>query len=117
MTCCAVRELADDQASRLGGALQPRCGVDDVARHHRLTELGTGSERDERFARVDRGPGLEPEHLRGCEHPQACAHCPLGIVLARDRGAEDGHDRVADVLFDHPAVPLDLLANAGMVGL
>ena len=34
-----------------------------------------------------------------------------------DRSAEDGHDRVADVLLDHASEPLDLLANAGVVGL
>jgi len=34
----------------------------------------------------------------------------------RDRGAEDGHDRVADELLDRAAVAFDLLAQARVVG-
>ena len=36
----------------------------------------------------------------------------LGVVLARDRRAPDGHHGVADELLDHPAVALDELAAA-----
>jgi hypothetical protein len=43
------------------------------------------------------------------------AHRALGVVLVRDRGAEDGHDRVADELLHRAAVPLDLLLHALVV--
>ena len=35
-------------------------------------------------------------------HGDSGANRPLGVVLVRDRGAEDGHHRVADVLVDGP---------------
>ena len=43
------------------------------------------------------------------------AHRPLGIVLVRDRRAEDGHDGVADELLDRAAVPLELAADRRVV--
>ena len=42
-----------------------------------------------------------------CDELERGAHCPLGVVLARDRGAPDGHDRVADELLDRSSVALD----------
>ena len=43
------------------------------------------------------------------------AHRALGVVLVRDRRAEDGHHRVADELLDRAAVPLDLGAQLRVV--
>ena len=37
----------------------------------------------------------------------------LGVVLVRDRRAEDRHHRVADELLDRPAVPLELRRGGG----
>ena len=45
-------------------------------------------------------------------HAQRAADGALGVVLVRDRGAEDGHDVVADVLVDLAPEALDLLAQA-----
>ena len=43
------------------------------------------------------------------------AHGALGVVLVRDRCAEDGHHRVADELLDRAAVPLELGAELRVV--
>ena len=40
----------------------------------------------------------------------------LGVVLVRDRRAEDGHHRVADELLDRAAEALELGAQARVVG-
>ena len=40
----------------------------------------------------------------------------LGVVLVRDRSAEHRHHRVPDELLDRPAVALDLLPQARVVG-
>ena len=44
-------------------------------------------------------------------HAEPGAHRALGVVLVRDRRAEDRHHVVADVLVDGAAVALDLLAE------
>jgi hypothetical protein len=41
---------------------------------------------------------------------------PLRVVLAGDRGAEQGHDGVPDELLDRAAVAFQLPAQAGIVG-
>ena len=38
----------------------------------------------------------------GALHPQRCSHGALGVVLVGDRGAEQGHDGVAEDLVDSP---------------
>ena len=43
------------------------------------------------------------------------AHAALGVVLVGQRGAEEGHDRVADELLHGAAVALELGLQAGVV--
>ena len=45
----------------------------------------------------------------------AGADCAFGVVLVRDRGAEDRHHRVADELLDGAAEALELVPEAGVV--
>jgi hypothetical protein len=56
---------------------------------------------------------LQP--LERLQDPKAGAHSALGVVLVRDRGAEHGHDRVADELLNRAAVALDVGAQERVV--
>ena len=49
------------------------------------------------------------------EHPKAGPHGALGVVAMRDRGAEHGHDRVADELLHHAAERFDLGLHPGVI--
>ena len=61
--------------------------------------------------------GSSAVQLLDClQDAQAGADGALRVVLVRDRGAEDGHDRVADELLDRASVALDLLPQPGVVG-
>ena len=115
----AEGRLVDQDAHRRRGcALQPRCSVDDIARSHSLACLGPGVERDQRFAGRDPDADLElallgelvPDRERRSDRT-------LGVVLVRDRRAEDGHDRVADELLDGASEALELRAHLRVVGL
>src|SRR5204863_2872787 len=48
-------------------------------------------------------------------HTDAGSHRAIPIAFVRDRRAEDGHHRIADDLLDRAAVPLELVAQAGMI--
>ena len=114
----AERRLVDEDAVRRGRRLQPRRGVDDVARGDPLARLGSGAERDERLAGRDPDADLELAVRRErVADRERRAHGALGIVLVRDRRAEDGHHRVADELLDGAAEALELGAHARVVGL
>ena len=52
-----------------------------------------------------------PEGLDGVDELEAGPDGPLGVVLAGDGGAPDGHDGVADELLDGAAVAADHLAG------
>ena len=54
-----------------------------------------------------------PEDADGVDELEGGADGPLGVVLARDRRAPDGHDRVADELLDGAAVALDDICATG----
>ena len=104
-----------------GGAADWRraAGVDDVAGDHPLARARARVERDERLARVDADANLELERrlvlvqLRdGVADRERRAHRALGVVLVRDRRAEDRDDRVADELLDRAAVALELVRAA-----
>jgi hypothetical protein len=112
-----VRLLAGDEAARRRRGLEARGGVDDVSGDDPLAELRPGVERDDGLACVDRGPCLEVELLHRLEDGKPRPHAPLGVVLVRDGGAEDGHDGVADELLDRAAEPLDLGLRARVVAL
>ncbi len=115
--------LAGDDAARLGGGLQARRHVHRVAGHR--PAVG-GRFADDRLAGVDADAqpqrvGLEVERCvqpldRGDER-EAGAHRALGVVVAGARDAEHRHDRVADELLEHAAVPRDGLPRCGEVGV
>ena len=102
--------LADQDGSGLGDRLQPRRGIDEVARDHALVRR---AERDCRFAGQDAGAGADAgaERLDRGDDVECRTDCSFGVVLARDRRAPHGHDRVADELLDRAAVAADHLAG------
>ena len=119
----AVRLLRDGDAVDRRRRLEAGGGVDDVAGDDALALLRTGAERDDRLARVDPDPHLQRERrvfgvqlLDRLEDAEPRAHGTLGVVLVRDGRSEDGHHGVADELLDRPAVELDLLPQARVVG-
>ena len=118
----AVRLLRDRDPVHRRRPLQAGSRVDDVARDDPLALLGAGAKRDDRLAGVDADAHLEGERgsavvqlLDRLEDAEAGANGALGVVLVRDRRAEDGHHRVPDELLDRAAVALDLLPQARVV--
>ncbi len=100
-----------------GAALcKPRRRVDDVTRSHAFALGRAGVQRDERLSGRDPDPKLEP--VLDCEvaDRERRADCALGVVLVRDRSAEERHHRIADELLDGAAVPLELGPYACVVG-
>ena len=105
-----VGGVADEDPAGRRGALQSRCGVDDVA--HRGV-LGAGQRSDQDLAGVDADshpdPGASGKARRADEvsqrrlHAQCGAHGAFGVVLVRDRCAEQGEDPVAEDLVDPAA--------------
>ncbi len=112
--------VVDPHEDPVGGRrrLQPRRGVDDVARCHRLAGIRVRVERDERLAgvhgRADPQVGRRlPDRLPDRERGDHGAH---RIVFVRDGRSEDRHHRVADELLHRPAALLDLLAKPRVIG-
>ena len=112
----AKGRLVDQDAVHWGGALQASGRVDDVARCHAFSCIGTRVERDERLTCRDPHAELEFFLEREVADRKGCANGALGIVLVRRRRAEQRHDRVPDELLDRAAVALELRANALVVG-
>ncbi len=112
----AIRRLADEYPVDERRRLQARRRVDDVPGRHRLSSLGTRTQSNQRFACVHRDPHLQ---LLLITNPvadrQRRAHCPLRIVLVRDRRAEQSHHRIADEFLDGAAVPLQLTTQPCVV--
>ena len=126
--------VVEDERGRLAGRradgdahlgrdrLDARRGVDRVAGEEPLAGPGVDAEPDERLAGVDADPepkrrAAEPlERLGLVGDPKGGADRALGVVLMRDRHAEDADDRVADELLDDAAVELDLRAGHREVG-
>ncbi len=116
----AHRRLVDDQGSDGRCRLQASSRVDDVAGDDPLPALGPCAERHDGLPRRDRGSDgeLEPtlaQLLDRLEDSQGGADRALGVVLVRHRGAEHGHDGVADELLDRPAEALDVGLHALVV--
>ena len=113
----AVRRLADEDAVHRSGRLQARRRIDDVAGGHPLALGRTRVQQHERFAGVDGDAHLQVVLLA---HPVADrkgrAHRALGVVLVRDRCAEQRHYGVADELLDGAAHLLELGAQPLPVG-
>ena len=101
-----ARHLTDEHRARLGRRLDPRGGVDEVARHH---PLALGADRHRRFTRQHTRPRLQRRiQLRDRrDEVERRSHRPLGVTLGRNRRPPDRHHRVADELFHRPPVPGD----------
>ncbi len=110
-----VCEIAEQDLLRARGLLQARRNVHGVARDEALP--GRRIARDD-LPRVHAGSNGEPHAPVALElvvqhglrplHPGGRPHGPQGVVFVELRKAEHGHDRVADELLDHAAVPLQL---------
>ena len=115
--------LAPDQHPARGcRVLQTRGGVGDVAGRERLA--GRRVDRNDGLPGAHRAPELEIEagvlevQLVDALDDRKCrADGPLGVVGLRQRGPEDRHDGVADVLLDDAAVVLDPRARVVEVQL
>ena len=106
--------LSDQDLARLGGFLETLGDVDRLSRHE---EMALRVVSGDHFAGVDADPGGEPDAPGALEliveNVECLAHLDCGpdgaqgVVLVQDRNAEDGHDGIADVLLDYPAMTLD----------
>ena len=115
---CAVRLLADEDGPDRRRALEPRGGIDDVARDHRLPERRPRIDDHERLAGIDPDANLQIEPLVGLVHRrdrvsdgERRTDRSLRVVAVGDRRAEHPDDRVSDELLDHAAEGLDLAAD------
>jgi hypothetical protein len=109
----AVGRLPDEDAVRGSGRLQAGRRVDDVARNHSFASLGAGVDADQRLAGVDGGANLERAVLDDAvADGERRTHRALGVVLVRERRAEDSHHRVADELLHRASALLELFAQA-----
>ena len=79
-----------------------------VARHEPGDDLAGVDADAQRELRAVASLEVVVESLEGGLHGDGGADGAIGVVLVGDGRAEDGHDGVADVLVDGPAVALDL---------
>jgi hypothetical protein len=77
--------------------------------------LGLCVEGDERFARCDTDPQLEPVVGRELPYLERSANRSLGIVLMADGRAEERHDCIADELLDRATEALELLLQPSVI--
>jgi hypothetical protein len=69
---------------------------------------------DKRLAGGDPDAQLGAFRGRELADRQGCPDRTLGVVLMGDRGAEQGHDGIADELLDGPPMSLQLHADLGV---
>ena len=102
----APGRLADQHRPGLGGGLDPRGGVDQVAGDH---PLAFGADRHGRLAGEHARPRREAriELLHCGDQVERGPDRPLGVVLVRDRRPPHRHHGVADELLDGAAVQRD----------
>ena len=107
----AAGRVADQHGARLGGRLDPRGRVDEVAGDH---SLPFRADRHRRLAGEHARPraqlrraDLVAERRDRRDEIERGPYGPLGVVLGRGRRAPDGHHRVADELLDRAAVEAD----------
>jgi hypothetical protein len=86
--------------------------IHDVASDHSLAD---SARRHRRFAREHARPDREllvaqTQLAHARDEIQRRAHCPLCVVLARDRRTPQRHHGIADELLDAAAVALDHVA-------
>ena len=100
------RGRADQDLARLGGLLEPRRDVQRLARRERGVAV-----LDDHLARLDADPHGELAVAR-LDDLHRRPHGALGVVLVRDRDAEDREDGVAGELLDRAAVRVDVRLRA-----
>ena len=95
----ALGRLADEDRPRGGDGLQATGRVDDVTGDHPLVR---GPDRHRGLPGEHPGTGGDAgaERLDGGDQLECRSDGALGVVLVRDGGAPDRHDRVADELLD-----------------
>src|SRR5690349_9190911 len=106
-----ARRVADEDDARLGQRLDPRGGVDEIARNHALSlgpdrHSGLAGENacadaESRSAELVGEPGDRRDEV------ESGPHGALRVVLVCDGRSPYGHHGVADELLDRPAVALD----------
>ncbi len=118
MPRCAKCLLADEDAVDRCGSLQASSRVDDVPHGQWLAFRSDGADRDVRLAGRNGDTCLLGPVRLGEPVPdrERRADGSLGVVLVRNRGAEDGHDRVADELLHCASEVLELRTNVRVVG-
>ena len=79
-----------------------------IARPGRERRLGLVRED---LARLDPDAHLEAELAHRLDDPERGAHCPLRVVLVRERHPERGHHGVARELLDDAAVRRDAMRD------
>jgi hypothetical protein len=118
-----VGALSHGHRPRATGRLEPRRHVHGVADHGVVAAHGAG----QHLAGVHPDAKSEAHAVRLVEagvdvrhrvlHAERGADGTLGVVLVRDRRAENRHHVVADVLVDGAAEALDLVAQAAQAAL
>ena len=107
-----MRDRTDEHLARLGALLEPRREVDDRADAHLLLGVRRSDEVHDRLAGLEAHAHPEGDlagRPRRGPGPRAGrrAQGALGVVGVGDRRAEEGVDRVPDVLLDRPALARD----------
>ncbi len=97
--------LAEKHLTRLSGLLQSGGNVNHIPRREAL--LGTGND----LSCHDANASLDPEVGQSLAHLDSRPAGAEGVVLVRERDAEDRHHRVADELLHRAAVAPDDLVH------
>ena len=118
-----VGRAADEDAVGRCGRLDPRGRIEHVAGGRPLSLARPRPEHHERLAGVDPGPDMEVEPLvllvqlgDSLSDRERGADGTLRIVLVRLRRAEERQNGIAAELLEGAAVPLELAADARVVG-
>ncbi|MNX73921.1 hypothetical protein D3C86_1053380 [compost metagenome] len=117
----AIGLVRDQDLPRPRGPFHLLSEVDRLAHDRVVALLGAADRAGDDQAGMDPDADLEDdarvrlqllgELARRPLHLACGADRPLRIVLVRDGGPEEGHDRVPDVLVDHPAKAVDGLGE------
>jgi hypothetical protein len=117
-----VGGLADEDAVHRRGSLEARGRVDDVSGHHPFALGRTSPQGNDRLPRVDGDADVQVERRvrlvqleNGLPNGECGADGALRVVLVRDGGPKDRHDRVTDEFLHRPAETLDLRPQAPVV--
>ena len=120
----SVGSITHEDGRRLGSLFEPRRDVHGIADDDHLA-FGTAN-RSHDVARIDPDPDLEGhaealmkidvQTLESRDHLQGRPDGAARVILVGHRDAEDGHDRVADVLLDRPAPAVDDAGHRREVG-